>query len=487
MVYAYDITMRAFRSLYPVLKKTPTAPAKAFDMVVRSFGIMKPDEIKKIEGKISGYEKRIKGLYYEIGKTGAKTEDIESPLAAEPVKKLISDVREYEKEIKRLENRIHEIRDVKKEEARRRKEKKAVAKVAAEKPKITEEQVIKTVLSCIEKSVKQAVFESSSERAIFDKVATDLLDSEMEIKIMAAAELGKIGNEAAMPILIAAVGFDNLDLTSEIINSLTSIGALGAISLFKEKISDSQYRIRIGCLRGLHKLADDEDAIPLLTEALKDPHPEVRRTAATFLGWKDITDAVPALMQCLRDEEVKVRKAAVSALANIKDEASVPALIKVLGDKNLEIREKALESVCIISGEEIEFDVHTSGKALKKAVEELRGWWENRMLGELDVTGAAEPDEEMEAFTAAAQEIEGPKAVTPEAEEEFEAEAEEREPEAEEIEPDVKAAETPKYIKKHLMRMVKADLLSICKDLGIECDETLTKAEITKLILEGTE
>ena len=34
------------------------------------------------------------------------------------------------------------------------------------------------------------------------------------------------------------------------------------------------------------------------------------------------------------------------------------------------------------------------------------------------------------------------------------------------------------------MRMVKADLLSICKDLGIECDETATKAEITTLILE---
>ena len=273
----------------------------------------------------------------------------------------------------------------------KKKEKKAKAELAIKKRKVSDEQLLEKVKSTIEKASRQGIFESSAERAIFDKVASDLLDNEMEIKTLAAAELGKLGNEACVSILLAAAEFDNPELTSEIINSLTGIGAHEAVALFKEKVSDSHYRIRIGSLRGLHKLAEDEDTIPLLTEALQDSHSEVRRTAATFLGWKDSNEAVPALMQSLRDDDVKVRKAAVSALANIKDEVCIPALIKSLGDKNLEIREKALETISVISGEEIDFDVHQSGKTLKNAVAELRSWWEDRKIGELDADPVVEP------------------------------------------------------------------------------------------------
>lgn len=484
LVYAYDAGEGAMGKLYSAFKKTPAAPAKAFDKVVGSLGFMKPGETRKLQEKIGRYNKKIKGLYYEIGKVGAKEEDEESPLATEPVKKLIADVREYEKEIKRLENHIREIRSQKRDKATKKKERKAKAGLAVKKSRISEEQLIEKVRSTIEKAGKQGIFDSSADRAIFDKVASDLLDNEMEIKTLAAAELGKIGNEACVPILLAAVGFDNPELTSEIINSLTGIGALEAVSLFKEKISDPHYRIRIGCLRGLHKLADDEDTIPLLTEALKDSHPEVRRTAATILGWKDSTEAVPALMQSLRDEDVKVRKAAVSALANIKDEVCMPALIKSLGDKNLEIREKALETISVISGEEIEFDVHKSGKALKNAVAELRGWWEDRKLGELDATVEAEPGTDYDI--ADEVETEAPDeddAMDEEEIAETEAEVEQVETEAEVNETEAEDEEAPQYTENKLMRMVKADLMTICDDLGIEYDDTSTKAELSRLIL----
>ena len=545
LVYAYDAGGGAMGKLYSALKKTPAAPAKAFDKVVGSLGFLKPGEARKLQEKIGRYNKKIKGLYYEIGKVGAKEEDEETPLASEPVKKLIADVREYEKEIKRLENRIREIRTEKREKATKKKEKKVKAAVAVKKRKVSEEELLEKVRSTIERAGKQGIFDSSAERAIFDKVASDLLDNEMEIKTLAAAELGKLGNEACVPILLAAAEFDNPELTSEIINSLTGIGAHEAVSLFKEKISDTHHRIRIGCLRGLHKLADDEDTIPMLTEALKDSHPEVRRTAATFLGWKDSNEAVPALMQCLRDDDVKVRKAAVSALANIKDEVSIPALIKSLGDKNLEIREKALETITVISGEEIEFDVHTSGKALKNAVAELRSWWEDRKIGELDadpMVDSTTDDETAEEMEAGAPDVDDSMDVAEISETRdeaeaaaVEAEAEEPDTEADEIETEAPAddlmdeaeipetgaeaadvevdteeaetaaadteaeelataetdteaedEETPQYTEHQLMRMVKSDLMIICDDLGIEYDDTATKSELSMLILRET-
>ena len=513
VVYAYDITSGAVGRLFSVVKKAPVVPTKAYDLVVGGLGIVKPGGARKIEERIKAYEKKIKGLYYEIGKEGAKHKDLADPLQTEPVQKLISDVREYEKEIQRLQGSIVEIREERKEEALRKKQKIAQAQVTAQKAKVSDEQVLKSLAEAIEKAIKQGVFQSSSERAIFDKVATDLLDREMEIKTLATAELGKMGNRAAVPILIEAARFNHPDLTSEVINSLISIGATEAIALFKEKVNDPKYRVRIGCLRGLFKLAGDDEAIPLLTDALRDEHPEVRRSAATFLGWKDCTDAVPALVQCLSDKEAKVRKSAVSALANIKDDSSVPPLFRVLGDKDLEIREKALEAIRLISGEEIAFHVQASGNELNKAINDLRNWWQEKRLGDLDVSGPEAPEADIKgnALAEVAKEAEEPKEVAAEAKAEEEtvepadfapgpeipepdaaapilAEADEEvDGEPEDLETEAASTEMQPYTELGLMKMLKSELLSICEQLGIECDESLTKAQIAERILEASQ
>ncbi|HIJ58052.1 MAG TPA: hypothetical protein HPP41_00085 [Deltaproteobacteria bacterium] len=436
-VYAYDVTSAAVVKALSVAKEAPVLPEKVMRIFTSGIGLVRPSETKHLderigeyEKKIQEYEKKIKKLYLQIGKEGADYSGDMSALETEPIKNLIANVREYEKEIQRLQGRIVEIKGQGKADVLRRKELKKAAQSAKKRVKVTtaDEKVKKKVESAIAKAVRYGKFDARSEREIFDKVANDLLDSEMEIKLLAAAELGKIGNKAAVPILMEAVGFDNSDLASEIINSLITIGDSRAIPLFKEKAPDPKYRVRIGCLRGLYKLAKDEEAMPVLVKALRDEHPEVRRAAATYIGWKDYADAVPALAQCLRDEDARVRKAAVSALANIKDISAVLPLIKVLGDKELEIREKAFEAVSVISGGEITFDVHASGKALKEAINNLRNWWQQERLGKVDIG-------------------------------------------------------EPELTEGKLIKMTKAELLSICKEHGIECDEKQTKAEIVQLIL----
>ena len=392
-VYAYDITSGAFGRLISVAKKAGVIRGKASGLFT-NLGVEtgRSGKIARIEEKIGTYQKKIRRLYYEIGKAGATHTGDESALETEPVKKLIGAVRENEKEIERLKNRIVEIREQKKTAVLKRKESAAIAKKREEAPGI---RVAKTLKAAIARAVRHGEFETRSETEVFDKVANDLLDSEMEVKILAAAELGKIGSAAAVPVLIEASKFDDTDLVSEIINSLVSIGDVQAVPLLREKVSDPSYRIRIGCLRGIYKLADDRDSVPVLKEALQDGHPEVRRTAATFIGWKDSAGASPGLIQCLRDEDARVRKAAVAALTNLKDESSVLPLIKVLADKELDIREKALEAVKIISDDDsISFDVHASGPELKEAVSDVRGWWEKERLGRVDVTGIdAEADD----------------------------------------------------------------------------------------------
>jgi HEAT repeat protein len=472
-VYAYDMMSAAVGKAFIVAKRAPALPERVVGIFASGFGIVKPSETKQLKEKIEHYQRKIKALYFEIGKEGATYSGVESALETEPVKKLIAAVREYEKEIQRLQDRIVEIKEQKKAEALRRKELKKAAKLVTKRDKIADEKVEKRVESAIAKGVRRAEFESRSEREIFDKVANDLLDDEMEIKVLAAAELGKIGNDAAVPILLEAAHFDSPDLMSEIVNSLTMIGDLRAIPLLQENANHPKYRVRIGCLRGLYKLADSQEAMPMLLEALRDEHPEVRRTAVTFIGWKDYAEAMPSLVQCLRDEDARVRKAAVAAVANIKDALAVLPLINLLKDKDLEIREKAFDAIKVISGEAITFDVHASGTELSEAINNLRNWWQQERLGKVELTEAEEVAEaEEESREAKAGDERQTEIERPWAEEE-----------ADKVEAWV---EEYKHTHESLMRMTKAELLSMCKERGIESDEKMTKSEISQLILEET-
>jgi CO dehydrogenase/acetyl-CoA synthase beta subunit len=88
---------------------------------------------------------------------------------------------------------------------------------------------------------------------------------------------------------------------------------------------------------------------------------------------------------------------------------------------------------------------------LTEAIKNLRNWWQEQRLGKVEVTEAeevAEPEEEA-------------------------AEAE--------------AAEEPEHTLESLMKMTKAELLSVCKERGVEFDEKMTKSEISQLILGETE
>jgi len=437
LVDLFDLGSAAVDKIGSAFKKAP-------DLLV------KPSETKIIEDKIKEKEDKIEKLYSEIGKEGVKYSDTDakSPLETETVKSLISDVRDYEKEVRRLKSRISELKEEEKAETLRKRELKEEAMPAKEKAAIKDVPVVKAVKSEIENALRYGVFESPSEKSKFEKVANDLLDSDIEVKILAATELAKMKNEAAVPVLTETVKFDDPHLSSEIVNALIDIGDPKAVTLFKEKIADPNYRVRVACLRGLYKLAedDDEEATQLLTNALQDEHADVRRSAITFIGWKDNVDAVPALVQCLKDENEKVRKAALSALATIREKSAVVPLIRALKDKDIDMKEKVLDAIKMISGEEITFDLEASGEELSKAIDNLTDWWQKKRLGEFEI-------------------------AQPEA-----AEA------AEEAEPVV---ELPSEA--DLKRKLKSELISICKDLGIEADEQLTKSELIQLILKSKE
>ena len=512
-------------------------------------------ESKELSEKIKKREKKIAALYYRIGKEGAQVKDKENPLEQEPVKKLIADVRGYENEIERLKKRITDLESEKvsedsipkapkapKETPPKERNMEKIERARQARARIEKEKQIKTTLdspltirnrslkSVIQGALKTARFKSSSEKAKFETVANDLLDAESEIRMLAASEMAKIGNQAAVPILMAVAKDNDPYLVAETLNSLIQLKAPSAVPLLEDKLSDPHYRIRMAALRGLYKLADVQVFRDYCLKAVKDDHPEVRKTAITFIGWKDYSEGVPPLVQCLKDDDERVKYAAIAALGNIRDKAAVMPLIKLLSDQSLEIREKSHSAIQMIVGEEIPFDTKLSGDALSESQKRLKEWWQQRRINVAqssdmdildvpeipveDITTPAEPLKKVVSEKAvikpvakkeepAVKKDATPPAVkndatppalkndaTPPAKPEVKPVEKDKAPvpDKKEASPekakDAKDADSKKLDQEELRKMPKEELIAMSKKLEIQVDDTFTRNRIIRGIME---
>ncbi|MBF0465148.1 MAG: HEAT repeat domain-containing protein [Nitrospirae bacterium] len=366
-----DLVSKAANSVVNITPRMPALP-KFPDNMFSSLRLTKPGEKKSLDAKIKDYEGKVKKLYAEVGRLSAEGEDAES----ESIGAIVRQVKDYEREIERLKTRQAELKELENQEEAQRHQSKSATSSLNKKGKPDESKVAASVEAAIQRAIRSKEFLTDSEREIFAKIAGDILDSEMEIKIMAVSELGRFGFKAAVPILIEAAGYKNPYLISDIINALINLDDTSAIPFLKEAARFSNFRVRVGALRGLYKLAGDDNAIPVLLNALKDEHQEVRKTAATFLGWRDSSDTVPALVQALHDRDEGVKKSAITALSTIKDKSAVSPLIRTLTDESRDIREKALEAINTITGEYVSFNVDLTGDVLASEIDKLRRWWQ---------------------------------------------------------------------------------------------------------------
>jgi len=437
-------------------------------------------EASKLRKRIKEYEAIIQQRYLEIGRESANTggDDEESQKAT--ILKLIEEVREYDQEIKRLKGNLVEM-DRKPDTARP-----ARATSKGRRKPVDKTQALSELQAAIRGAVETGHFANESARATFKKVAEDLLDEDAEVRALAASELGKLGNPACVGVLVAAARLDDPDLVMEAINALSGVEDPAALELFKESTAHPKFGVRLISLRGVYKLAPVEEAGPILIGALVDEHPEVRRTVAAYLGWKDFPGAGPALIQCLRDEDANVRKSAVTALASLRDENAVPSLIQTLADSSLEIREKTLDALQSIIGKPVKFDVTATDQDQERAIVSLLEWW-NALNSGAEVHAPAEAQEPAEKPAP----VQADEIVVEAVAENMQASAAPVQESAisdfglpEPVTWDGSSESVSSSIDAEAIKdMSKGDLLAYCDKHGIACDPKLTKAEIKKILL----
>ncbi len=376
LVAAYDAGSGFFSSVFKSAKGAATELPSA---VKGGISKMLPGDRSRLESKIREYEKKIEGLYCEIGKESSKYAEMEKAMEGEMVKNLLSVVKDYEDEIAKITDQIASIKEEEDTIHKDEKERK-IEPAKRKKESGIDEQAFETLKTAIRNAVDTGVFETASEREVFERVADYLLSDDLGLRVLSVSALGKMGNEAAAPILFEAVKLGDPYLMAEAVNSLISIGDPTAVALFKENIANPDFWVKQRCLTGLYELAYEE-SIDLIINALKDGHPDIRITAATFLGWRGATEAVPALMEAMDDKDARVKKAVIASLSNIRDAAAVSPLISAISDRDKEVRRAAFNAFKTITGIDFEFDADCSGDELSKSIGYLKGWWDAKSQG----------------------------------------------------------------------------------------------------------
>jgi hypothetical protein len=84
-----------------------------------------------------------------------------------------------------------------------------------------------------------------------------------------------------------------------------------------------------------------KEVLPLLIQALKDASPIVRRTAGDTLSDLGDPEAIPAMCEALKDPNKLVRWRAARYLYEVGDEQAIPALQEAVNDPEFEIRLQA--------------------------------------------------------------------------------------------------------------------------------------------------
>lgn len=132
-------------------------------------------------------------------------------------------------------------------------------------------------------------------------------DGIREVRIAVAQGLAAIGGGGPEVIRVLAKDHD----------PLVRAAALAAFAVISPEPTDvaelaaalrhSAWQVRVGAARGLAG-AEGESAVPILAEALSDPHLDVRKAAVLALTtWPDHRDAIDALERAVDDADADVR------------------------------------------------------------------------------------------------------------------------------------------------------------------------------------
>lgn len=179
-----------------------------------------------------------------------------------------------------------------------------------------------------------------------------LADASAGVRGQAAVALGRLGNPAAAPDLIAILNDTDETVRCHAAAALGALGSAtpGTVEALVGMLADGSAEVRAGAAQALGALKKAAAAaVPALVPLLQDREEAVRTAAAGAIAQAGPLDesATDALVEGLASPDNLVRAQTAEALGTIGAAAqeTAPALVEVLKDKNDVVRAKAVEAL----------------------------------------------------------------------------------------------------------------------------------------------
>jgi HEAT repeat protein len=199
--------------------------------------------------------------------------------------------------------------------------------------------------------VKENPFKVKIQERVLDKILEANWFEVWFLRKEFMSALASIGNEKAIEWLLS-----QLDLVPEYDQGLciNLLNGKNIVGFLISKLESERRSVRLGAVITLKKMVTDitlkkqlteefiqnEEAIGMLIQRLKDEDKNIRRITVSTLGHIAFKEAEEPLIKRLEDIENEVRIEAVRALKNFKSEKVIKSLVKRLDIEYEEIREE---------------------------------------------------------------------------------------------------------------------------------------------------
>ena len=224
--------------------------------------------------------------------------------------------------------------------------------------------------------VQAATFAGAAERVVFRRALSDMKRQVEATRLEAAKTMGGIRHELSARALAACFSRESsARVREECVNALTRLGMQEGLPTVEGALADPVALVRLAAVRGTYRLAGPGCAaalIPMLCDGSED----VRRRAATCIGWLGEKSYARELVQLLADTSASVRSAVLDALGNLGSQRVVPEIIGLLNDPTESVRRKASDVLRAITGERKTLTVPGDEGSRRRLIARWRAWWE---------------------------------------------------------------------------------------------------------------
>lgn len=229
------------------------------------------------------------------------------------------------------------------------------------------------------KDVRVAVFPNEADRIIFKSALSDVASHDVSVRADGIRTMAGIRHELSVKAIIAQMAREpSPKVRQECIKALTTLERKEGLSTIVRALKDQAALVRLAAVWGLYRLAGAECA-PALMKLFSDEDDEIRRRAATCIGWLGQDTFAVKLLPLLADKSVSVRRAAIEAMGNLRSRRVVSNLIECMNDPEESIRKAVLCALETITGKKMGQRFSINEKSHQLLIERWRAWWNDEV------------------------------------------------------------------------------------------------------------